>query len=112
MFLKHSFRVYRSALLRKEIRFLSSDKKNTNDKQDNVQEKAKKSPKSSTIKVKDDRNEKLKSLEKKIESFKSISPNDKDTINKTIAKPKIHVRQSARSKEKVEVVDDLEPMEM
>ncbi|OTF82029.1 hypothetical protein BLA29_014564 [Euroglyphus maynei] len=111
MFLKYSFNVHRLSLLRREIRLLSGDKKNTNDKQDNV-EKTKKSQKSNAIKIKDDRNERLKSLEKNVESFKSISPNDKDTINKKTAKPKVYIRQSARSKEKVEVKDDIEPMEL
>ncbi|KAH7642314.1 mitochondrial ribosomal protein S31 isoform X2 [Dermatophagoides farinae] len=109
MYPQRSFSIHRLLILRREIRLLSSDKKSSNNENnDNV--KTKKTPKSSVIKVKD--NERLTSLEKKVDSFKSIGPNDKNTINKMIAKPKIHVRQSARSKEKVEVKEDLEPMEV
>ena len=109
MYPQRSFSIHRLLILRREIRLLSSDKKSSNNENnDNV--KTKKTPKSSVIKAKD--NERLTSLEKKVDSFKSIGPNDKNTINKMIAKPKIHVRQSARSKEKVEVKEDLEPMEV
>ena len=57
---------------------------------------------------KQDASKGIESLVDKAKQFKSVAPSDKQSVNKNTAKPRFHVRQSARPP--VKAVEDREPV--
>lgn len=85
--------------MKNQLRFLS---KNDSNKLTNVD--------SSKNKKLEKTKDKIKTLEKQAKQIKSIGPNEDGTINKSTAKPKIFIRQTART-EKVNIKQEIEPIE-